>query len=94
MSTSISERVSANLPPSGSLNWWLLYLLVPSLLIGGGLLAFPEVVYDRGIWQYLLGPVVADASGGPVLHDGIRATAGYNPVNTITYLVIVLYVCV
>ena len=91
MSTSISERVSTSIPSTGSLNWWLLYLLAPILLIGGGLLAFPELVYDRFIWQYLLGPVIADASGGPVTHDGIQAITGYNPVNTTTYLVIVLY---
>lgn len=61
------------------------------VVVVSGLLAFPEIVYDRFIWQYLWGPVVADASGGPVTHNGIRATTGYNPVNTITYLTVVLY---
>jgi uncharacterized membrane protein len=91
MSTSISERISTSIPPTGSLNWWVLYLIVPVLIVGGGLLAFPEMVYDRFIWQYLWGPVVADASGGPVTHEGIRATAGYTIVNTVTYALIVLY---
>jgi hypothetical protein len=91
MSTSISTRISTRIPPTGSLSWWLLYLVVPVLLVGGGLLAFPELVYDRFIWQYLWGPVVADASGRPVTHDGIRATAGYNIVNTLTYLLVILY---
>ena len=91
MSTTPVERVSASLPPTGSRTWWLLYVFGPIVVVVGGLLAFPELVYDRFIWQYLWGPVVADASEGPVVHDGIQATTGYNPVNTITYLAIVLY---
>jgi uncharacterized membrane protein len=91
MSTSISTRISTRIPPTGSLSWWLLYLVVPVLLVGGGLLAYPELVYDRFIWQYLWGPVVADASASPVTHEGIRATAGYNLINTLTYVLSILY---
>ena len=91
MSTTLTERVSASIPTTGSRNWWLLYVFGPILVVVGGLLAFPDLVYDRFIWQYLWGPVVADASGGSVTHDGIQATAGYNLVNTITYLAVVLY---
>lgn len=91
MSTTPTERVSASIPKTGSRSWWLLYVFSPIVVVVGGLLAFPELVYDRFIWQYLWGPVVADASEGPVVHEGIRATTGYNPVNTITYLAIVLY---
>ena len=91
MSTTLTERVSARLPPTGSRTWWLLYVFSPVLGVVGGLLAFPDLVYDRFIWQYLWGPVVADASEGPVVHDGIQATTGYNPVNTIVYLTVVLY---
>ena len=91
MSTTPTERVSASIPKTGSRIWWLLYVFSPIVIVVGGLLAFPELVYDRFIWQYLWGPVVADASEGPVVHEGIRATTGYNPVNTITYLAIVLY---
>ena len=91
MSTTLTERVSASIPPTGGRTWWLLYVLGPLLVLVGGLLAFPDFVYDRFIWQYLWGPVVADASSGPVTHDGIQATTGYNPVNTITYLAVVLY---
>ena len=91
MNTTPTERVSASLPPTGSRIWWLLYVFGPIVLLVGGLLAFPELVYDRFIWQYLWGPVVADASEGPAVYEGIRATTGYNAVNTITYLAIVLY---
>lgn len=51
----------------------------------------PHLVYDRFVWQYLWGPVVADAAGRPVTHDGIRAVTGYNMFNTVTYLAAVGY---
>lgn len=91
MSATLTERVSESFPTTGSRSWWLLYVFGPILLIISGLVVFPDLVYDRFIWQYLWGPVVADASGGPVTHDGIQATTGYSLVNTITYLVVVLY---
>ena len=55
------------------------------------LLAFPELVYDRYVWQYLWGPVVADAVGQSVTYQDITAVKGYNPVNTLTYVALVLY---
>lgn len=60
-------------------------------MLAAGLALFPELVYDRFIWQYLWGPVVADAASEPVTYQGIRAVPGYNPVNTVVYLGIVLY---
>lgn len=91
MNTTLTERVSARIPSTGSRTWWLLYVFGPTLVVVGGLLAFPDFVYDRFIWQYLWGPVVADANGGAVTHDGIQATSGYNLVNTLTSLAVVLY---
>jgi uncharacterized membrane protein len=91
MSTSLTRDLSEFIPPSGSRSWWFLYLGAPVTIVFSSLLVFPELVYDRFIWQYLWGPVVADASGEPVTRYGIQATAGYNPVNTIAYLGIVLY---
>ncbi|AUV84365.1 hypothetical protein C2R22_22740 (plasmid) [Salinigranum rubrum] len=90
MST-VNERVETVLPDTGTREWWALYLLAPVVLVGLGILAFPTLVYDRFIWQYLWGPVVADAASQPVTHEGIRAVSGYNAVNTVTYLAAVGY---
>ena len=90
MST-IPNSVETTLPKTGSREWWLLYLLAPIVLIGVGILAFPSLVYDQFIWQYLWGPVVADAAGHPVTHEGIRAVRGYTAVNTMAYLAAVAY---
>lgn len=76
---------------AGTREWWLAYLLGPLILLGVGFALFPRVVYDQFIWQYLWGPVVADAANQPVTYNGITAVTGYNPVNTVTYLVVVLY---
>jgi len=55
-------------------------LLIIFLLITAGVLLLPGIFWDRFIYPYLWGPVLADAglpSGG--------AVAGYNPVNTLFY---------
>ena len=87
----VTRRVGTALPETGSREWWVLYLLSPLVLVSATLLAFPTLVYDQFIWQYLWGPVVADAAGQPVTHEGIRAVQGYNAVNTVTYLAAVAY---
>ncbi|MFC4989291.1 DUF63 family protein [Saliphagus infecundisoli] len=86
MSTTFTRRIETVLPETGSREWWGLYLLGPMVLVGAALLAFPTLIYDRFVWQYLWGPVVADAAGQPVTHAGIRAARGYNPVNTLIYI--------
>lgn len=91
MSTSLTKGLSGYIPPTGSRSWWFLYVAAPITIVFSGVLVFPELVYERFLWQYIWGPVVADASREPVTRYGIQATAGYNPVNTITYLSIVLY---
>lgn len=91
MTPSTTTRIEDRLPPSGTGPWWLLYLLAPIIAVALGLALFPELVYDRYVWQYLWGPVVADGAGEPVTHQGLRAVKGYNPVNTITYVVVMLY---
>ncbi|WP_458186601.1 DUF63 family protein [Haladaptatus sp. NG-WS-4] len=90
MST-VSRRVESALPETGTREWWLLYLLAPIVLVGTAIIAFPTLVYDQFIWQYLWGPVVADAAGQPATHEGIRAVSGYNAMNTVTYLAAVVY---
>lgn len=91
MSSHLSKQTVEFLPETGSREWWLVYLLAPIVLGGLALVLFPTLVYDRFVWQYLWGPVVADAAGRPVVHDGVRAVTGYNIVNTVTYLAAVGY---
>ncbi|MFC7164846.1 DUF63 family protein [Halospeciosus flavus] len=91
MSSHLSKQTVEALPEAGSREWWLVYLLAPIVLGGFAIVLFPSLVYDRFVWQYLWGPVVADAAGRPVVHDGVRAVTGYNIVNTVTYLVAVGY---
>lgn len=91
MSSITEGQPSDFIPPRGSRRWWGLYLLAPMVLLLLGLALFPKLIYDQYIWQYLWGPVVADAVGEPVTHEGMRAVKGYNPVNTATYVVILLY---
>ena len=91
MNSHLSEHAVESIPETGSKEWWLIYLLAPIVLGGTAVLVFPNLVYDRFVWQYLWGPVVADAAGYPVTHDGVRAVTGYNIVNTATYLAAVGY---
>lgn len=40
----------------------------------------------EALWKYVIGPIVADARGTEtVIWNGVTATTGYNPVNTILY---------
>lgn len=51
--STVTRRVETALPETGSREWWALYLLAPLVLVSVSLLAFPTLVYDRFIWQYL-----------------------------------------
>jgi len=59
-------------------------------LIIGGLIFFPSIFYDQWIWKYYWGPVVADASGGTAVHNGVIAKEGYTIVSEITYGLMVI----
>lgn len=91
MSSITTESRLTQFRTAGSREWWFGYLFGPLLLLGLGLALFPRVVYDQFIWQYLWGPVVADAANQQVTHNSVTAVKGYNAVNTATYLVVVLY---
>ena len=91
MSSITTESGLQRIRTAGTREWWLAYLFGPLILLGLGLTLFPRVVYDQFIWQYLWGPVVADAANQPVTYNGVTAVKGYNPINTLTYLVVVLY---
>jgi len=70
-----------------------IFIAILAAIIAGCFL-FPSVFYDNWIWKYYWGPVVADATGGTALHNGVRANEGYTIESEITYgiiLVIALY---
>ena len=55
---------------------------------------FPHEIYDNFLWKYFIGPVVADARGHPVEHNGVWAHEGYSMISEIVYgifMVIFIY---
>ncbi len=73
---------------------WRYLALALLLIFILALIIFPHEVYDNFIWKYFVGPVVADATGKPVQHNGVWAYEGYSPVSEIIYgifLVIFIY---
>jgi len=65
---------------------WLAAVVVPVLAVAVGSLVRPELFYDRLVWKYLLGPVVADSQGGVArLESGVTATPGYTLVSSAVY---------
>jgi len=71
----------------------VMVLLVVIFIIAGifiSYLLFPSVIYDRWIWKYYWGPVVADAKGGVAEYHGIVAHEGYTLVSEITYGIIAM----
>lgn len=63
-------------------------------VVVGGVFLFPRVFYDQWIWKYYWGPVVADASGGTAVFNGVEVHEGYTIVSEVTYgflVVIALY---
>jgi len=74
--------------------FFIYILLVIIIIIMAGVVLTPSIFYDQWIWKYYLGPVVADASGGIAIHNGVEAREGYTIISEITYgiiLVIALY---
>lgn len=51
---------------------WIVAAVLAVVVLVGGALAFPRLVYDRFVWQYFWGPVYADAHNArcAVLSDG------------------------
>jgi uncharacterized membrane protein len=71
----------------------IIIILIISVIIAGLILA-PSIFYDQWIWKYYWGPIVADASDGVAVHNGVTAREGYTVVSEITYgliLIIALY---
>lgn len=42
------------------------------------------------VWQYLIGPIVAEAINRPATWNGVEAVAGYNPFNTLAWALLAL----
>jgi len=61
------------------------------VVIAVGYLLAPTLIYDQWIWKYYWGPVVADATGHSVSHNGVVAQEGYTLISEITYGVILVY---
>ena len=53
--------------------------------LAAGFILVPDLLYDRFIWKYFVGPVVADAVGEPVSHHGVEAAAGYTLLSELVY---------
>lgn len=74
----------------------IILLVLSSIVIFvlAGLILFPTIFYDQWIWKYYWGPVVADASGGTAVYNGVEAQEGYTIISEITYgflVIIALY---
>lgn len=55
-----------------------------------GYLVAPTLFYDQWIWKYYWGPIVSDAAGHPVTHNGVTAQQGYTILSEITYGIILI----
>ncbi|MFB6284188.1 MAG: DUF63 family protein [Halobacteria archaeon] len=65
--------------------WWIL-VLAPFAILAAGLLLKPDLFYDRFIWKYFWGPVVADSRNvAEVVHNGVRAQPGYTLISELGY---------
>ncbi len=69
------------------------YAVIAISLTAAFLLAvalFPHELYDNFLWKYIIGPVIADASGHPVSYHGVKAHEGYSFVSEIIYAIFLL----
>ncbi|HID71926.1 MAG TPA: DUF63 family protein, partial [Thermoplasmata archaeon] len=63
----------------------LIFLFLVLLVLFFLVILFPEMFWERFIFKYYWGPVEADARD----RDYQGVSEGYNPVNTLTYGVVV-----
>jgi uncharacterized membrane protein len=81
----LGERLDEALEGRGR-QLWLAAVLVPATALVVGAIALPDLVYDRFLWRYFWGPVVADAQNvGSVRHGGVLARPGYTLVSEAGY---------
>ncbi len=61
-------------------------LLTPYLIVILGVLLAPRIFYDRFIWKYFYGPILADSQAlNTIVYNGIEAHPGYTLVSEISY---------
>ena len=72
-------------------NTILIGILAMILLISIiGCIVAPTFFYDQWIWKYYWGPIVSDAAGHSISHNGVTASEGYTIVSEITYGIILI----
>jgi uncharacterized membrane protein len=64
---------------------WLAAVVVPVVVVGLGSLLRPELFYDRFLWKYFFGPVVADYEGERLVKNGVAVSPGYTLVSSAVY---------
>jgi len=72
-------------------NFSLYIILIIAAIILGGVIFFPRIFYDNWIWKYYWGPIVADATTGTAVYNGIAAKEGYTIISEITYGIILIF---
>lgn len=61
---------------------WVAAVVVPAAVLLLGVLVSPDLFYDRFIWKYFYGPVVADAQNvAEITRNGVTASPGYTLVS-------------
>ncbi|MBC7080799.1 MAG: DUF63 family protein [Thermoplasmatales archaeon] len=74
----------------------LRYISIPLIFFLILLILFPHIFYDRFIWKYFIGPVIADATGRPAVRNGVIAYEGYTIISELVYgafLILFIYLC-
>jgi len=69
----VDRRIAVELAVVGA-------LILAVLMVFLGCLVYPELFWDRFVWKYYWGPIVADAGG-----DAGGLTSSYNWLDTLTY---------
>lgn len=70
---------------------WIAAAAAPFAALLGGLLLQPDLFYDRFLWKYFYGPIVADAQNvASVTRNGVTATPGYTLVSEAGYAYTIL----
>jgi len=64
---------------------WKYAALIIAIAFIVSLILFPNIVYDKFLWKYFIGPIIADATGHPVECHGEVAKEGYSIVSEIIY---------